>query len=374
MSSIEFLQPRFRGARFDGGEIPVDVLKDLIVMRDMILEQARWQYKECNPDRSSLPSEFSKIDLKLVGIEDGSARPVLKLTTSYQTIDNMLPYQKIFEEARDRMIDIIKSIKHDMHQYFDNISPKALSSLGRLGKSLLAGESMEFSAPTLQTPIKLTVEVHSLLAEVIGRATPARVATLRGRIHKIDQKNEVFTMQQIYGPQINGPLPNIYSKIFFDAFNGYQTGATVQIECKVYYRSGQPGQIQSISKVRLLDRFDVPAQLDEMRGIRDGWLDGHGTAPSSKGLDWLSETFNRCYPHNATLPYVCPTPEGGINMEWSVGQREIGLEIDIEKHHGEWSWDDVGTGASDERRLDLDKHDSWEWMARQIQSMAEMPK
>lgn len=77
------------------------VLKDLIVMRDMMLEQARWQYRECNPDKPGLPSEFNEIDLKLVGIEDGSARPRLQLTIPYQTIDDTLPHQKIFEEARD---------------------------------------------------------------------------------------------------------------------------------------------------------------------------------------------------------------------------------------------------------------------------------
>lgn len=272
------------------------------------------------------------------------------------------------------MIGIIGSVKHNGYRHSSRISPKALSFLGQLGKNLLDGESIEFSIPTLQIPVELTVEIYRLLAEGISRTSPARVATLRGKVHRMDQKNGMFTMQQIYGPHINGPIPEVYRKIFFDAFNGYEADATVQIEFKVYDRLGQPVQIQSITKVHLLDRLDVPAQLDEMRGIKDGWLDGHGTAPSLKGLAWLSETFSRYYPHNATLPYVCPTPEGGINMEWSVGQREIGLEIDIEKHHGEWSWDDMGTGASDERCLDLDKHDSWEWVAGQIQSMAEMSK
>ena len=93
MASIEFLQPRFSGARFDGGEIPVDVLKDLIVMCNGIREQARWQYMERNPDSPSVPSEFGKVDLKLAGIGDGSAKTVLKLTTLYQTT---VPYREIF--------------------------------------------------------------------------------------------------------------------------------------------------------------------------------------------------------------------------------------------------------------------------------------
>lgn len=352
----------------------MDFLKDLIVMRDMILEQARWQYKERNPGSPIPPSEFSEIDLKLVGIGGGIAKPILKLATPRPTMNDILPHQEIFEEARDRMVGIIGSVKHDMHQHSYKVSPKALSLLSQLGKSLLDEESIEFSIPALQTPVELTGKIHRQLAKIVSQAAPVREATLRGRIHKMDQKNETFTMQQIHGPQIKGSLPKIDRKQFFDAFNGYKADTTIEIECTVPDGPGPVTQIQSITKVRLLDRLNVPAQLDEIRSVKNGWLDGCGTAPSHNGLDWLSETFSRYYPHNATLPYVCPTPEGGISMEWSVGKREIGLEIDVEKHSGEWSWDDISTGASDEKFLDLDKHDNWEWVANQIQSMTKMSK
>ncbi len=63
------------------------------------------------------------------------------------------------------------------------------------------------------------------------------------------------------------------------------------------------------------DRLNVPAQIDKLRDMQPGWLDGEGSAPSHSGLDWLSGIFSRYYPKNATLPYVYPTPEGGVDME-----------------------------------------------------------
>ena len=139
-------------------------------------------------------------------------------------------------------------------------------------------------------------------------------------------------------------------------------------------QGGRTTNIWPITQVHLLNRLDVSAQLDEMRNMKNGWLDGEGIAPDHKGLNWLSRTFEQHYPGNATLPYTCPTPEGGIDMEWSAGKREISLEIDLAKRNGEWSWYDVDTKHSDEKVLDLEKSSSWKWIADQIRSMEEASK
>ena len=370
MTSFEFLRPRFNGTRFRGGEIPADGLKELVIIRDMILEQARWQYKEQNPDIASVPNEFSIIDLKLTGIEDGSARPILKLTTPHTIVSDRLPHHSIFEDARDRLINFIKSLEHRIYKPTSEIAPKTLSYFNQLGKRLLDDESVEFNVPGSQTTAKITGDTHRWFVEAIDKAAPVREATLRGTIHKIDQKNKTFVMQQIHGLQITGPLSEMHRESILDAFNGYRTNTKIQIRCTIRDKLGQPIQIQSIIEARLLDQLDVPAQLDEMRGMKDGWMDGCGTAPSRDGLDWLSAVFSRHYPRDAAQPHACPTPEGGINMEWSVGRREIGLEIDLKEHRGEWSWDDMGTGASSEKDLHLDERDSWEWIANQIQAIS----
>ena len=111
---------------------------------------------------------------------------------------------------------------------------------------------------------------------------------------------------------------------------------------------------------------DVPARLDELRGMRDGWLDGSGLAPKSAGLDWLSTAFDRHYPDDAPLPYTYPTPEGGISMEWSVENNEAMLEIDIDDHSAEWFWLDLDSDDEFERTLNLDDIADWQWLASEI--------
>ena len=113
------------------------------------------------------------------------------------------------------------------------------------------------------------------------------------------------------------------------------------------------------------NELDVSVQLNKLRDMTPGWLDGKGNVPSHSDLDWLSDTFRRHYPDGATLPYVYPTLEGGVDMEWSIGKREISLEVDLVNHRGEWSRYDVDTGYSVEKILDLDDPIAWKWIADQ---------
>ena len=113
---------------------------------------------------------------------------------------------------------------------------------------------------------------------------------------------------------------------------------------------------------------DVPARLDELRGMQDGWYEGEGVAPSLEGLDWLSDAFERHYPDDAPLPYIYPTFEGGISMECSVENSEAMLEIDIDDHSAEWFWLDRDSDDEFERTLNLDDIADWQWLASEIRS------
>ena len=125
--------------------------------------------------------------------------------------------------------------------------------------------------------------------------------------------------------------------------------------------------------------LDVPARLDEFRALRDGWADGmqyagdwgngYGKAPSPAGLDWLAAAFTHHYPQDAPLPYTYPTPEGGIQMEWSYGSQDISLEIDLETRQGEWCRLDLSSMDEAERNLTLDAA-GWQWLGAEVMRWA----
>ena len=119
-------------------------------------------------------------------------------------------------------------------------------------------------------------------------------------------------------------------------------------------------------------QLDIRRRLAEFRDLKDGWADGmqnvrdwgsgFGKAPSHDGLDWLAEQFERFYPDDAPRVYIYPTPEGGIQAEWSQGD----LEIDIEAHTAEWFCADLEADDSEERVLNLDNPTDWQWLVAQL--------
>ena len=119
----------------------------------------------------------------------------------------------------------------------------------------------------------------------------------------------------------------------------------------------------------LRDPSDVGAQLDELRLLKDGWLEGEGLSPPETGLDWLQNAFDRHFPDEALLPHLYPTERGGVQAEWSIGPHEVTLELDLDTHSGEWHALDRETGEAMERTLDGDDSSDWKWLVGQIEAM-----
>ncbi len=123
-------------------------------------------------------------------------------------------------------------------------------------------------------------------------------------------------------------------------------------------------------KPKVLSRpLDVRARLEELRNLKNGWLEGGGLAPNPAALDWLANAFEKHFPDHLQLPYVFPTAEGGIQMEWSVEPNDASLEIDLNTHHGAWHCLNMITDKEITRDLDLEGPGDWNWLIEQIREM-----
>lgn len=108
----------------------------------------------------------------------------------------------------------------------------------------------------------------------------------------------------------------------------------------------------------LQDGFlNIDGQIEELKLIEDGWLEGRGRSPSRAGLDWLLGVFVRHVPDDVPNPYLYPTATGGVQAEWSLGSQEATLEVNLETHNGDWHVLDVKSGEVQERTLDCDCDD-----------------
>ncbi|MBF0140956.1 MAG: hypothetical protein HQL74_11835 [Magnetococcales bacterium] len=114
----------------------------------------------------------------------------------------------------------------------------------------------------------------------------------------------------------------------------------------------------------------VANRLEEFYALQDGWLDGEGRAPGREGLDWFASTFDNHYPKDLPLPYLYPTAEGGIQVEWTMGVYEISLDVDLEVKQAEWQDLNMATDKEVDKTLNLTEENDWSWLVDRLCALA----
>ena len=369
MSSIEFLRPRLSGGRFADRSIPLSFFADLIALREMVIEVAGWRYIKEHPDRQRLPRGFSNsVDLTLTGLMEGSAVPVINLTTANPVLNGVEPpYRQAFEMARDDIINAIATQGRQDTAANEQLPSRFLAYFNRIGRSLRDDECMELSSPGRTAPARLTLETRERLLQQSTITELTREITVRGAISEADQDRMTFQLQQIHGRKIVGAIPEQHRATIVKAFGGYRDNVRVLV-CGIgrYDRRHYLSGLETVDHITLLDPLDVPARLDEFRAMKDGWMDGEGLAPNHVGLDWLAAAFERHFPDEASLPYTYPTPTGGVQLEWSLGIQDISLEINLETHQAQWHRLDMASDIDDEKDLNLNDATDWKWLSTEI--------
>ena len=372
MKAKPFLRPRLTGARFEGKAIPLELLKDLAVIEEMIVEIAKSEFLQDHPDRKRSPRGFTEdVALKLTAVEEGSAIPHISLFVANAALFPS-DSEVYFERARDSVINAISAA--EKHQGItDHLPEKSLGYFDRIGRSLRDGEAMEFELPDGAGVARLTKETRRnlLLASAKVKELTDEV-TIRGLVPEADQADMSFEVQLVDGRKIKAPLDTQHLDTVLDAFNGYQAGARVLLQgVGRFNRNERLLRMDSVEHINLLDPLDVAARLDEIAMLNDGWLEGRGLAPSKDGLAWMSEAFAKHYPDELPLPCVYPTPEGDLQMEWALGSAEVSLEIELKTHRASWHMLDHQTESETTRHLQLDSADDWAWIVSEVQRLAD---
>ncbi|MDH5508914.1 MAG: hypothetical protein OEZ32_01015 [Nitrospinota bacterium] len=369
MNQEPFLRPRLMGPRFEGHAIPLEFLRDLAVLDEMIVEVAKWKYLQRHQERKRIPRGFTKgIELKLEGLEDGSAIVVISLFVSSMTL--LPPENKqYFTEAKDSIVAAIEAADQNK-PIINDLPESALSYFDRIGRSLRDGESIEFDTNVPSKPARLTKESRHALLSATKLKEFTDETTIIGTIPEADQDNLTFEIQMNDKRKVKAPLATQHQDVILEAFNGYKTGARVQLQgIGKYSREGRLKGFESIEHVSALDPLDISARLDELRTLKAGWLDGKGLAPRHDELDWLAREFENKYPDGLPLPYIYPTAEGGIQAEWSLESTEITLEIDLEERRGSWHAMDLNSDYEEIKDLSMDIDDDWKWIVERIKQL-----
>ncbi|WP_273429303.1 hypothetical protein [Marinobacter sp.] len=368
MEQLPFLKPRMAGKRFDEHAIPLEMLRDLAILEEMIVEVAKWHYLNDNPARERSPRGFTKgISVKLTTIGEGSAMPDMSLFIDQRQL--VAPAnQDYFERARDSIVDAIEAAdrKTDIRQH---LPESLLSYFDRFGRGLREDEYIDFAPEAVGRSAKLnqtTRRALRLASSQLQELTDE--VTLRGVIPEADQAKLSFELETLDGQRVAGPIPMQHLDTIRTAFNGYSDGLRVSIQGVARYnRHGQLKSMEEVEHVTILDECDVGARLDELRLLKPGWFDGNiGKSLDSDRLRWLENQLDAHLNDPLPSPYLYPTAEGGVQLEWSIGEYEITFDIDLARQRGHLHALHMQSEEEIELEPDLSNDEGWEAVASML--------
>lgn len=140
-------------------------------------------------------------------------------------------------------------------------------------------------------------------------------------------------------------------------------------EVKMKNRSVQASDHLADDSVVQLERSEMTARLSELAALQDGWLDGAGIAPKVEQLRRLTSAFDQYFPSDLLLPHLYPTAEGGLQAEWSIGNWEVSLEVNLVSMTAEYQAYNSHTGQIAECTIALQLQAGWMELDRRLRAI-----
>ncbi len=338
----------------------------------MTVEMAKYIFKEKNSGRERTSRNFtSGISFELESIEEGSTIPKIVLMTS---MVGLFPAQAVtyFEDASSRIIEAVQAANDgkDMHQFLPD---HVLDYFNRFGKKLGNDDFIEFS-PEKEKKAKFTKETRKMLILASTKANEyTEDVSVRGMITAMDKHKSSFEIQNINSQKVRGTYSPENLELLQHAFVNLEKKQKVLIKATGFFRrNGKLESLNEIEEVVLLEEFDVPARLEELAQLKQGWLDGEGAPLNASGIEWLARTFDENFDSILPLPATFPTPDGNIQFEWSLGNWEASLRVNLRTHLATFEELELSTAIDNEVSLDLNTEDDWRSLNQFIVSKHQM--
>jgi hypothetical protein len=72
----------------------------------------------------------------------------------------------------------------------------------------------------------------------------------------------------------------------------------------------------------------LESRLNTLSQLSPGWLDGEGVTPTPAAVEAARHLIWVLLNHRVPRPRLAPTPEGGVEAEWSLGDREVSVTFE----------------------------------------------
>ncbi|MBI4863222.1 MAG: hypothetical protein HY815_23585 [Candidatus Riflebacteria bacterium] len=323
-----FLTPVFRGQRFEGHGIPLDVLPDLRVYRDLVLELAKVLFLKNNPTRRRVPKGFGdSLRLVLTELREGSAVAVLTRDVAPPE-QALLPNvsKDVFADARDLINECVRAAAEG-RSVPDSFPRELLGAFDGFGRHLKNDESVELRPPGEDCGPCLGFKERKQLV-LLTRTDYRAEVELVGRAVAIGTDKSDFRIELDSGRVVTCPLDARSEREITAAIQD-RTRLRVRVEGTGRFdRADTLGRVEQIDELETIDTLEE--RLRELSALPDGWLDGGGTRISPQNVEKAREILDQLLGGGVNpMPHLYPRPDGGIQAEWSFPPWEVTLALDF---------------------------------------------
>lgn len=369
---IEFFTPRYDGDRFAEHRLPIDLVEDLPVLKEMTVEMAKFLYRQKNPERERIPKNFtSGISFELESLGEGSTIPKIVLICQPS---GMFPNPSVeyFKEAKEQIINVIQAAEDDAD--INSFAPNnVLRHFSKFGRKLAVDEYIDFT-PELEKKARFTKESRKKIIQASSSTKEyTDDITLRGHISELDLKNKTFHIELINGKRLITQYPEESEDILTKALSTFNKPSKQKILLESSVRFSRTDSILKIEETKNiidLDFNDIPFRLEEIANLKRGWFNGFGKEFDSIKLDELANSFENKFNGELPLPSVYPTPDNNIQFEWDLGDFDVSLLVNLnDDFDGEIHILNHKSDEDSSKALKLNSEGGWNDLNKQIENL-----
>ena len=334
-SDSKTIKLRYRGERFDGARLPLDMLSDLPAYRELLVAFAKEKWKARNPSRKRIPRGFEEsLSFSLSTIEDGSAIPVLKWDRKQ--------VQSSLEGFPDEIIEIIDESHRSIAAMFSdgstgNLTSEKIKALNRFGSSLQLGECIELldSDDANGKVVSFDLAKRKLLLTRGGANYQVRLtetARLAGFEATTNQQDQGFALVDSKFGRLRIPIDTKKIKAELDGsfLESVHVDLLLALDDKDNVRSIP--EVFDISVVESEMDTSIQESLDRISNLlalQDGWHDGVGLKVSNRSAEVARDIVAR-QSELSPLFHIYPTLDGGLSFEFVLNNWDLSIEINVD--------------------------------------------
>lgn len=322
--STAFIHPTFDGARFDEHTLPLEVAKDLAAYENFVKDLAKALYLVDHPTRRRVPKGFGRnFQLHIESVDDGSAKPLISVLSAGMLALSNAGEIDYFQRSRDLISDVIASATGTIP---DGFPLPLMSWFNQFGRSLRADESLTLPRAA-GTGAVLTPEIRKHLVLKVKGTYEAELE-LSGPIVEADWGNSSFQLRLSDGYPVTLPLTEGF-KAKLRTIGGIDRHHVFVSVVAEKDDQDRIKRIVSADGFDILWNVPIASRLEELSKLEDGWFEGSGVGVDPVALRDATSDLVSFYPDELDLPFIYPTPEGNLMIEWEHPESPT-LEIDVQ--------------------------------------------